>query len=400
MNVKSKAKISLLISLAMCLATAPRSSKAWDSREDGNTIDTHKTISLQSLELIKNDMNPTGKLKENLNLLENNIDQFRKGTVAPDFGHVGTDRDYYLYQDHFYDPDSGKNFTANSSYPFYQVSDTAESQLRNYFGQAVANWKDGDYSKATYLLGKAMHYFEDINQPHHALNWTGGPGTAHTNFETYIESKKNDFKISTMGNDKSEYDVFANKPINDFLTLQTDKYARKAKSYAPLVSMKNSYDDWYKAGKECLESAQKGAASIIYRFLKETTKKTEPTLTSPIGKFHVVISTDDVKDAGTDDYVYFGIELNDGQKLEFNCDLPGDDFARGTTGSYQCEIKDPNINPNNIKKVWLRKQKFAGDDWKVKNLEVYMQGKRVVKQEINKWLSGNDTYTIDVNDLK
>lgn len=400
MKLNFKSKLCLIVALTSASASIPTATFAWDSREDVNITDTHKTISVQALQMVKNDMPNDSNINKNLELLESNMSQFRKGTIAPDFGDVGTDRDYYLYQDHFYDPDTNKNFTGSSLYPLYEVPDTAESQLRNYFGQAVAAWKDGNYPSSAYLLGKAMHYFEDINQPHHALNWTGGPGTAHTNFETYIETKKDDFKITTMGNDKSEYNIYSDKAINDFLTLQIDKYARKAKTLAPLVTMQNSYDDWYKAGKEGVQNAQKGGATILYRFLKEVTYSSQKPLTSPIGKFHVIISTANEKDAGTDDYVYFGMEFKDGKKAEFKCDLPGNDFAVGTTGSYQCEIKDTSFDPNQIKKVYLRKQKFMGDDWKVKNIEVYMQGQRILKQDINQWLSGNTSYSIDVNTNK
>lgn len=401
MNLKIKMKVCALLAITTIAVSIPHPTYAWDSREGATIMDTHKTISVQALQMIKNDMQSDAKIAKNLEVLENNIMQFRSGTVAPDFGVVGVDRDYGLYQDHFYDPDTGNNFTSSAAYPGYQVPDTAESQLRNNYGQALASWKDGNYSKATYLLGKAMHFFEDINQPHHALNWTGGPGTAHTNFESYIESKKDDFKIDTMGNDKSEYAVFSDKPINEFLTLQANKYGRKAKSLAPKVTMQNSYQDWYEAGKESLRNAQIGAASLVYRFLKEVTYETNRALTSPIGKFHVIITTVDEQYAGTNDYVYFGMELNDGRKVEFNCDLPGDDFCRKSIGAYQCEIKDQTFDPSKVTKVWLRKEKFlAGDDWKVKNIEVYIQGKRVVNQEINQWLSGNTSYEINVNGLK
>lgn len=400
MKKKQKMKLcSMAAALAISIAI-PNATYAWDSREDANTMDTHKTISVQALQMIKNDMKQDTKVLENLSIIENNILQYKKGSIAPDFGVVGVDRDYKLYQDHFYDPDSGDNFTGNTAYPLYKVPDTAESQLRNYMAQAVAAWKDGDKQTASYLLGKALHYFEDINQPHHALNWTGGLGTAHTNFESYVEEKKDEFKIDTVGADKSEYTAYEDKSFNEFLTLQINKYAKKSKTLESKVSMKNSNEDWYQAGQEGMKNAQIGTASIVYRFLQEVSYGKDTKLTAPIGKFHVVISTEDEKDAGTDDYVYFGMEFNDGKKVEFNCDLPGNDFVRGTTGSYQCEIKNVDYDPAKVKKVWVRKEKLIGDDWKIKDIQIFMQGKRVLKQEAHKWLSGNTSYEINVNGLK
>ncbi|SHJ43070.1 phospholipase C / alpha-toxin [Clostridium cavendishii DSM 21758] len=373
---------------------------AWDSREDATVMDTHKMIAVQALKLIENDMKADTKVNANLELLKKNILSYQKGAIAPDFGVVGVDRDYELYQDHFYDPDSGDNFTANITYPFYKVPDTAESQIRNYFSQALATWKDGDYAQASYLLGKAIHYFGDINQPHHALNWTGGPGTAHTNFEGYIESVKDKFKINTIGNDKSEYTLNNDKPILEFLTIQANKYARLSKSLAPKVSMKNSYTEWEDAASISLSNAQKGMAVMVYRFLEEVSKNTTSVVNNKIGKFHVVLTTDSEKDSGTDDYVYFGINFKNGKNVEFECNLPGNDFKTGTTGSYQFDIEDPNLIVSDIEKVYIRKQKYMGDDLKLKKALVYIGGQRVVNNDVNSWLKGNVTYNIDLNKAK
>lgn len=374
--------------------------KAWDSREDATVMDTHKMIAVQALQLIENDMKNDSNVNANLDLLKKNILRYQKGAIAPDFGVVGVDRDYELYQDHFYDPDSGNNFTANAVYPFYKVPDTAESQIRNYFSQAVATWKDGDYGQASYLLGKAMHYFGDINQPHHALNWTGGPGTAHTNFEAYIEKIKDRFKIDTIGADKSEYTVNNDKPILEFLTMQSNKYARLSKSLAPKVSMQNSYADWDDAASIALSNAQKGMAVMVYRFLEEVSKDTVSISNSKIGKFHVVITTDSEKNSGTDDYVYFGINFKNGKNAEFECNLPGNDFKTGTTGSYQFDIEDPKLTVADIEKVYIRKQKYLGDDFKIKKVEIYVDGQRIVNKDINSWLTGNTTYSINVDKIK
>ncbi|SFD03284.1 phospholipase C [Clostridium uliginosum] len=398
MNKKIKILTASLLSFLLFSISTPV--KAWDSKKDAATMDTHKMISVQALTMIKNDMNSDTKINDNLNLIEKNLLQYQKGTIAPDWGKVGVDRDYKLYQDHFYDPDSGENFTSNGIYPFHEVPDTAESQLRNYFSQAVATWKDGDYAKASYLLGKSMHYFGDINQPHHSLNWTGGVGTAHTNFESYIEGIKDRFKIDTMGEDKTEYIINNNKPILEFLTFQTNKYAKLSKNLVSKVSMKNSYADWDEAADIALKNAQKGMASIVYRFLEEVSKTTNTPLTNPIGNFHVVISTANEKYAGTDDYIYFGMELNNGKKVEFECNLPGNDFTVGSTDSYQFNISDTSFNPSEVKRVWLRKEKYIDDNFKLKSVEVYMQGKRVVNSKPNEWLIGNTTYNIDVNGLK
>lgn len=398
MNKQTKVLISTLIMSSVMSAGIP--AYAWDSREDVNVMDTHKTIAVQALEIIKNDLKSDQKTMNVLNELQSNLIQYKKGSVAPDFGDVGVDRDYKLYQDHFYDPDSGENFTSNYPYPFYEIKDTAESQVRNYFSQAVAAWKSGDHENGSYLLGKAMHYFGDINEPHHTLNWTGGPGTAHTNFETYAEKTKDKYKINTMGSDKEEFNLNNEKPLLDFLTYQSNKYAKLSKNLEPKVSMSNTYADWDEALDISLKNAQKSSAIIVYKFLQEISSDKSIPLTSPIGRFHVVIKTDDEKYAGSDDYVYFGMELNNGKNIEFECNLAGNDFVTGSTGSYQFCIDDKEFDPSQVSRVWIRKQKYLGDDLKLKNISVYMQGKRVINEDINQWFTENYTHNISVNGLK
>lgn len=394
-------KLKITLSIATCvlsLGLLVPNAYAWDSKESATEMDTHKLISVQALNMIENDMNTDTKIMNNLEIVKSNIIDFKKGSIAPDFGKVGIDRDYKLYQDHFFDPDTEKNFTANKMYPLHEIPDNAESQLRNYFSRAVSTWKDGNYSESMYLLGKSLHYIEDLNQPHHALNWTGGPCTAHTNFEKYAEGVKDEFKISTMGEDKSEYNYMINEPFVDFLTAQCFKYGRMSKSLQPLVSMKNSWEDWHKAAGIGIKNAQKATASVIYRFLHEVTYPKAFNSNTSIGKFHAIIKMSNDKYAGTNDNIYLGLKLKNGQTMEFKCDLPGDDFEAGTTGCYQFIVTDSNIKVSDVSDVYVKKVKYgAGDDAKIATIEVYMKGQRVVKDLSNKWLKGNETYTIPLH---
>lgn len=398
MNKKIKSIISMsLLTSSLVLGPAVKT-YAWDSRQSPDTMDTHKTISVQALKIIENDNKDEKHIQDNLQILYNNLREFKRGAVAPDFGALGTDRDYLLYQDHFFDPNTGKNFTSYSPYPFSAIPDTAESQSRNYVGQAVARWKDGEYAEATYLLGKATHYFADLNEPHHASNITGGAGTAHTKFETFAEEVKDNYKLETLGDSiiKDECHGLSHKSLADFITTQSYKYAKKANILSEKTTLSNSWDDWHFAVKESLENSQRGVATIIYRFLQEVNNSSIVDTSAPIGKFHVVINTADEKNAGTDDYVYFGIQLKSGKEVEFKCDLPGDDFVRNYTTAYEFEITDADFKFSDISKVWVRKQTYAGDDWKLKNVELYIQGQRVLNESINNWLHGNTTYDLSL----
>lgn len=397
MNKKLKLTIFAILLGSITLCGNPEV-YAWDSKKSPDVMDTHKTISVQALKIVKNDNKDLHNIQHNIKILEENLREFRKGAVAPDFGDLGSDRDYSLYQDHFFNPYTSNNFTANSPYPFYQIRETAESQTRNYVSQAVGKWRDGNYSKATFLLGKATHYFADLNEPHHASNITGGAGTAHTKFEEFAEKIKDQHKLETLGQDvvKEECDALKDKPLDEFLTNQSVKYAKKAYALSKKTNLSNTWDEWNAAAKESLENSQRSVATILYRFLEEVDNIDESYKEAPIGKFHVFISTADEKNAGTDDYVYFGMKLKNGKEVEFLCDLPGNDFVRNYKTAYEFEIKDKDFKWEDVSKVWIRKKKYAGDDWKVKDVEVYIKGQRAIKASINTWLSGNKTYEINV----
>ncbi|MFD3157212.1 phospholipase C [Haloimpatiens sp. FM7330] len=381
--------------------TSTQKAYAWNSVNDVNTMDSHKTISVQALEIIKNDMPNDSKLLKNLNIIEQNLNLYKKGSVAPDFGKTGVDKDYSQYQDHFFNPYTGKNYTYESWwYLPEKIDDTAESQTRNYVSQAIGQWKDGNYEQACYTLGKATHYFADLNEPHHASNLTAlNPNSGHSKFEKYVDTIANKLLINTIGDDKSEYNVDSTKCLTDFLTTQSYKYAKLAYAQSSNVLMTNSWDDWNKAADICFKNAERGTATVVYRFLKEITYGGQ-AVKPPIGKFHVVIKTANDSYAGTNDYIYFGMELNDGRKKELYCNLPGDDFATGTTGCYEFEISDPTFDPTQVKNVWLRKANFSiRDDWKPETLQVYIQGTRVLNKTINQWIK-NETYNIPVDGLK
>lgn len=407
---KNKTKYSVIAGALLCSMLPVSNAYAWDSNINPDVLDTHKMIAQQGVICVKNDskLSEDARFKDNLDLLMKNLTSYKNGAVAPDFGTLGKDRDYSLYQDHFYDADSDKNFTSYFPYPSYEIKDTAESQGRNYMSQAIAKWKEGKtnekaYEEAAYLLGKAMHYLADINEPHHAANVTAGIGSPHMPFEKFAEENKDKYKIDSLGytTSQGEYALNSNyKYFTDFVTSQSQKYGKTAKDlYSSHAKMSNSWADWDYALKESLTNSQKDVASLVYSFLKEVSTDKVFEVPSQIGKFHVVISTADEKYSGTDDSIFFGMELNNGKKVEFKCDVAGDDFEQGYKTAYQFNIDDKEFKLSEVKNVWVRKDKIVGDDWKAKGLEVYIKGNKVLSKDINQWITGNYTYNIPVNGL-
>lgn len=367
---------------------------AWDSKESATQMDTHKMIAEQGVEILLNDLaiNADIEFEDNLQILNDNVYDLKRGAVWPDFN----PDEYDLYQDHFYDPDTGKNFTNGI------IPDTAESQSRLHVSIAVYKWKNGDYSGAAFELGTAMHFFADLCEPHHASNQTGGEGTAHTEFEQWVESVYDTYNVFDSGHmtDSTYYtDTVNNFPyITDFITNQANISARAAKALCPYAQMTSSWEDWEYVADEALRISQKSMALIYYRFLIEVANDQLSPTTDAIGKFHVRFKVSDVYEAGTDDYVYFGLQLSNGRKMEFECNVSGNDFSRGLDWAYEFNITDPTFTASDITKVWIRKHDFTwyGDDLKLDFMEVYMKGKNVLSQPINAWLGTGGWWRNDV----
>lgn len=401
MKFVNKFKHVFFFSMLMVMLLPASKVFAWGSNES-DELDTHKMIMQQGLVTLQNDFveSENASLQSNLNILSQKMNTLKKGSVYPDFDSNG----YKLYQDHFYDPYTKENYTREWWSPSPYIPENAETQTRRYMNEAVYLWKQGNHESAAFKIGCAMHYFADVSNPHHASNIIASPTSAHAPFETYVDDNVNKFMINGSGYTTSSnfYKQGLDQSFDKIITSLVDEHAFRAYPYGEKLTLTNK-SEWFSIAKDRTADGQRGVARVLYAFLNEVSEENTPVNPElPIGKFNIVIGTDDVKFAGTDDYVYFGMELNNGRVIEFNCDLPGNDFERNTTWSYEFEINDTTVNPKEVKRVWLRKKNyipFGGDDWKVKDLAVYMKGKNVLYKNINSWMDGNATYDINVNGL-
>lgn len=113
---------------------------------------------------------------------------------------------------------------------------------------------------------------------------------------------------------------------------------------------------------------------------------------SPFSNLTLTITTSKTLFSGTDDDVYFIIELQNGDKIKWYLDKKGyNDFEMGDRDEYYLPINDKRITPNSVKKFYLRKEKarLISDDWKVEKLEVNINGIDVFSRYINAWIDKN-----------
>ncbi|CEO16236.1 phospholipase C (PLC) (phosphatidylcholinecholinephosphohydrolase) (gamma-toxin) [[Clostridium] sordellii] len=393
----TKTVLNAVFVLGLC-SIMGGTSYAWDGKKDGTG--THALIAEHGLTMLNNDLNQNEPkpIKQNIEILNKYLKDLKLGSTFPDYDPNA----YDLFQDHFFDPDTGNNFTLdNKWYVASPIYDTAETQVRKFATLAENEWKKGNYKEATFLLGQGMHYLGDLNTPYHAANVTAVDSPGHVKYETFVENRKENYALNTAGSDTTQgiyKDAVANKDFDQWMTQNSVKYAKKAKAlYYSHSTMKHNWDDWDYSGREAIKNSQVCTAGFLYRFINEVSED-QISGNNLTNEFNVVLKTADNEYAGTDDNVYFGFETKDGNKYEWNLDNAGNDFEKNQTDNYILKVKnDVKVNTNDITKYWVRKENKTpiSDDWELSNIKLISNGKVILQKDINKVFSGNQVYDIN-----
>jgi hypothetical protein len=113
-------------------------------------------------------------------------DDLITGSVLPDEDESTLTSGPYKW--HFYGEDE-LNYMGQST--------TAYTKFRNHYNDAVDYYLDGDETAAMESLGRAIHYLEDLNAPHHVLNLIAS-NSLHTEYEDWVEIHYSDYAISSV----------------------------------------------------------------------------------------------------------------------------------------------------------------------------------------------------------
>ncbi|MDR0334806.1 MAG: zinc dependent phospholipase C family protein [Methanomassiliicoccaceae archaeon] len=102
-------------------------------------------------------------------------------------------------------------------------------------------------------------------------------------------------------------------------------------------------------------------------------------------KLTVVIKTANKRWAGTDNDVYFGVELKNGEEFKTVCDEPYvNDFEKGKTGTYLLELPR-HIRASEIRCFFIEKKGIVfNDNWEVDWAHVYLGSLDLGGADINK----------------
>ncbi len=195
---------SCLILTTSCLATSEQvepftqTTQAWEaaSYTDEN-LSTHLFVVNRAVGLLEHSMSDSrarsiGRL---LNV-PTCRQRWQEGLLEAD-----TNANYnnsWTWKSHFFDPESGKNYSLNDVVFPGRSLPTARTAAATHVAQATARFRQGDIGQGCYELGLAMHYFTDLTQPMHAANFSAldVPKYLHSNYESYAQDVQGSLVIA------------------------------------------------------------------------------------------------------------------------------------------------------------------------------------------------------------
>lgn len=232
-----------------------------DDNEIGQQMATHQLITLEALNVFISDYgfyeaDGATALVIALNLAA--------ASGLPDL----LETDAITFSGHFYDPDTGKNWTG-TTWPTAKTRtvshyDRAKNALNKETTPETPYLLGENFEKTLKQLGMALHYIQDVCEPHHAANKTAGLST-HSEFESYVELRISSLMPSVSTVSSTFYERGRTKSVGDL----THEAAVIGKIYIDQTA--EEYESqWGEVGKTCLENSIWHSARLIYKFFYET----------------------------------------------------------------------------------------------------------------------------------
>lgn len=135
------------------------------------------------------------------------------------------ERDGGIFRNHFYDPDSGNNYRGDSS---FTAKTEAEKHINNAYLKLRTNYfmdvESDDFIYIIEELGRALHYIQDVCEPHHAANKIA-INSNHSAFESYVEGKTEDI-LSVSNNTNCYYHDIAKSGTTGDLMYKAAKISK------------------------------------------------------------------------------------------------------------------------------------------------------------------------------
>lgn len=374
----------------------------WGGEAGGATETSHQELAEQGLLLLCTQLSTADQqnsaLMSALDEMQQHTDDLRRGSIAPDFEMSR----YALFQDHFYNPWLGMNFsyeTGSELGVLDFINNNAENSARQYLGTALYEWRKGNKSSAMYLLGCAVHYFSDMQHPHHAANALGATReyqTKHSAYESWTDDRIQNYLLDSMDftTDNLYFQTVLTLPyIADIVRMEVERRGRYAHDYYHRIFDPNNSGTWNQTALYTAANVQESLALLYYRFAHEIAKG--ESVTTNTTTFNVRIKTRSGyfwDTYGTDNTVLFGIEFTDGRWVEHTCDKSNyNDHEKGDNDWYSFTVEG--VNGNMVRRVWLRKVRYAPevhDDWYPQEFQLTSSDGQINRtQSVNRWFDGN-----------
>lgn len=219
----------------------------------GGPTHSHEVFCAQAIDILINDYG-VEKIKPILR---------GEATIVSSTDLPDEDENDYCFTYHFFNPYTNKNYWPISS---NIQSTTALTKFNEHLNNAVKSYSTNK-EYALKELGRAIHYFEDINEPHHAANLTAANST-HAFYEKYVDNRNDDFLVYHS----TKYNDYKDMNFHDYYNTVFINSAKFAYSYKDVVNnplMYFSDNGWHKAAQVTLDNLQENLAAIILRFYKE-----------------------------------------------------------------------------------------------------------------------------------
>lgn len=216
-------------------------SPQWTSGDpDSENYLTHGFITQTATDLLRNNYSPANIFYNNYRSL------LTRGSVLPDF-----DETNGIYAWHFYG-ENGLNYAGGST--------TAYTKCIEHYNTAVQLYTAGSANSAMEELGRALHYLQDVNVPHHAMNKIAAFSN-HIAFEQEVEDNMASYALTSM---VPAIFTLAQDPLGDII----DYFAVEARGWYDHASS-SELSQREMAAAVCVRNSQRATITILYKFMSD-----------------------------------------------------------------------------------------------------------------------------------
>lgn len=216
----------------------------------GGPSNSHQLFARQALDILRND-----KGYDIFKIIDaNSMNIMLAYCDKPD-----EDETNIFFAYHFYNPFTKRNFL-----PRFMKSSkiTGLTKFQEHMKNAL-NYYKKEQDQAMKELGRAIHFLEDINVPHHAANLIPLLSNHHR-FENYVNKNNKKFIVETS----SWYNKYEDKSFQNYCVAIYEACAKNSYLYKDMANSSKK-EDLRISAAETTKFAQEIMASLIYRFLIE-----------------------------------------------------------------------------------------------------------------------------------